>query len=757
MPSTPIHGTYDWRLVVLSVVIAVFASYAALDLAGRITASRRRARLLWLTGGATSMGLGIWSMHYIGMLAFCLPIKMYYDPLTVLISLLAAIAASAVALYTVSRKQMATWQTIVGSVFMGSGIAAMHYIGMAAMRLQAQVQYDPWLVTASIILAIAISLVALVLSFRVRNESRSSRRKVISALVMGSAIPVMHYTGMWAATFYPSTTPVDLSRAISISSLGMTAIAASTLLILTLTIVTSFLDRLLSAQKEVAVAAQERELYFRSMADAIPQMVWTALPDGAFDFCNQRWLEFTGAAPTQANLRGWDGILHPEDLPVCKQKWQEAIGTGNPYETECRVHHAPDHSYCWHLSRAVPVRGADNAIVKWFGTLTNIEDQKRSQRDLEEQVRERTEALLQANAQLTAEMEQRQRTQMELDSQTAQLVKELTERSRNSTLLAQMGELLQSCTSMDEAFSIVLGFAPKMFPLLRGAVILLNASRTLLEVVGNWADCQLSSSVFEPNSCWALRTGHRYLIAARDRGVPCAHAATLAGSTLCIPIQAHGEALGVIHFQCTSETHEISELELSLAGTFAEQTGLSIANIRLREALRSQSIRDSLTGLFNRRYLEETLEREVHRAARTQQPLGVVMLDLDHFKTFNDTFGHDAGDAVLHDVGVFFLRHTRADDIACRFGGGGICLDPAKRRLAGYHAARGATAIGSKRLAANPTIETSGGDYHLRRSSILSPPWFLPETTYGCCRRSPVPGQEEGAGLRGRCGERWHS
>jgi diguanylate cyclase (GGDEF)-like protein len=223
--------------------------------------------------------------------------------------------------------------------------------------------------------------------------------------------------------------------------------------------------------------------------------------------------------------------------------------------------------------------------------------------------------------------------------------------------------------NMKEALAIVLGFAPKIFPELRGAVILSNASRSLLEVVGAWADCRLSAAVFEPDSCWALRTGHRYQVLAGDHAMTCGHAAAVTSPYVCIPIQAQGEALGVIHFQTSEDMRGISASELSLAGTFAEQIGLSIANLRLREALRSQSIRDALTGLFNRRYLEETLEREIHRTARASQALSVTMLDVDHFKNFNDTFGHAAGDAVLHEIGVFLLRNTRADDIACRYGG----------------------------------------------------------------------------------------
>src|SRR6266545_4735212 len=140
-------GSYDYRLVALSVVIAMLASYAALGLAGRVTAARGRLRFAWLIGGATAMGIGIWSMHYIGMLAFSLPVAVRYDWPTVLMSLLAAIFASAVALFVVSRRHMGLPQALAGSVMMGCGIAAMHYIGMEAMRLAGMCHYSEGLVT----------------------------------------------------------------------------------------------------------------------------------------------------------------------------------------------------------------------------------------------------------------------------------------------------------------------------------------------------------------------------------------------------------------------------------------------------------------------------------------------------------------------------------------------------------------------------------------------------------------------------------
>src|SRR3984893_19126431 len=190
-------GSYDYRLVALSVFIAILASYAALDLAGRVTSAQGRARLHWLSGGAVAMGIGIWSMHYIGMLAFRLPVPVQYDWVTVFLSLLAAVFASAVALFVVSRRKMGLFRAAVGSIFMGSGIAAMHYIGMAAMRLPAMCHYSTALVVGSAVLAIVISFVALWLTFHFRGDTTAGGwLKGVSALVMGAAIPVMHYTGM---------------------------------------------------------------------------------------------------------------------------------------------------------------------------------------------------------------------------------------------------------------------------------------------------------------------------------------------------------------------------------------------------------------------------------------------------------------------------------------------------------------------------------------------------------------------------------
>jgi two-component system, sensor histidine kinase and response regulator len=259
---SPSHGilasSYDYRLVALSVAIAVFSSYAALDLAGRVTAARGRICVAWLGAGATAMGLGIWSMHYIGMLAFRMPMPVEYDWPTVLLSLLAAIFASAVALFVASRPQMRLWNAAVGSIVMGTGIALMHYIGMAAMRMAAMCHYNASIVMLSAVLAIVISFVGLWLVFFAREETKGNVwRKLGSATIMGAAIPIMHYTGMAAATFMPSSAPIDLSHAVNVTALGTAGIAIITMMVLSLAVLSSIVDRKYSAQQALQIEAAE--------------------------------------------------------------------------------------------------------------------------------------------------------------------------------------------------------------------------------------------------------------------------------------------------------------------------------------------------------------------------------------------------------------------------------------------------------------------------------------------------------------------
>jgi diguanylate cyclase (GGDEF)-like protein/PAS domain S-box-containing protein len=410
------------------------------------------------------------------------------------------------------------------------------------------------------------------------------------------------------------------------------------------------------------------ELSFHAAAQAAPAILWAARPDGSVDFISDQLYSYSGLTQEQAKDWGWMQALHPDDLGVCTESWERSLRDGSPFEIEYRLRRA-DGGYRWFLVRGNPLRDEQRRIVKWIGTCTDVEDQKHHQQILEQQIRERTEELADANTRLQEEMWERDSARRELDQQNERMLRELTERSQRATLLAKMGEVMQSCVAKEEVFAAALGFAPKIFPARRGAVVLLNDRRDLAEIVGSWHDCQLPEKVFEPHRCWALRTGHPHLVVAGDTTAPCAHAAGVKNTYLCIPILAQGEALGILHFQATDEAPTLADSELSFKTTFAGQVGLSVANIRLREALRTQSIKDTLTGLYNRRYLEEMLEREIRRAVRAEQALGLLMLDLDHFKKFNDTYGHDAGDTVLRESATFLAKSIRAEDIVCRFGG----------------------------------------------------------------------------------------
>ena len=331
MISGALANSYDYRLVALSVFIAVLASYAALDLAGRLTSARGAMRHVWLTGGAIAMGTGIWSMHYIGMLAFRLPIPVEYDWATVLVSLVAAILASGVALVVVSRTHMRLAHALVGSLFMGGGIATMHYTGMAAMRLDAICEYSPRLVLLSVVLAVAISLVALWLAFRFRDETHAwSWMKVVSAVVMGAAIPIMHYTGMAAATFFPSSAGHgEHLRAISAATLSVTGVTTVTVMILGLAIVTAFADRRFALQALELESSRRHRQIIEAALDAFVGMDtnglitdWNAQAEATFGWTRAeaigRFLADTIIPPRSrdAHTRGLWQFLAPGEAQV---------------------------------------------------------------------------------------------------------------------------------------------------------------------------------------------------------------------------------------------------------------------------------------------------------------------------------------------------------------------------------------------------------------------------------------------------------
>jgi PAS domain S-box-containing protein len=231
------------------------------------------------------------------------------------------------------------------------------------------------------------------------------------------------------------------------------------------------------------------------MAEAVPEIVWTADVNGADDFFNQTCYDYTGLTFDQLGGSAWKEIIHPDDLEATASLWEKALRTGEPYDVQYRLR-GKDGNYCWFLCRANPIRNAEGTIVKWLGTCTDIESQKQSQQVLEQEILERTTQLADANTRLQEEMSEKDFARNELDQQNERMMQDLTERSQRATMLAKMGELLQSCISRDEVFAAALGYAPRIFPAAPGAVALLDSSRTLTEVIGSWNDCRLPTPAF---------------------------------------------------------------------------------------------------------------------------------------------------------------------------------------------------------------------------------------------------------------------
>lgn len=283
-----------------------------------------------------------------------------------------------------------------------------------------------------------------------------------------------------------------------------------------------------------------------------------------------------------------------------------------------------------------------------------------------------------ANFQDITERKRVERERQQANERLTGLLRETEEKSYQSALIKQMSTLLQTCANTEEAFQVVHEFAARLFPRDSGALCLLNASVALMEAAVVWGQEPLRETLFAPEDCWALRTGQVHVSSPEGLALHCAHAqATPGGSYVCVPMVAQNEAIGLLYV-CSGpgdaglspeERAHAQQERQYLAVNFAADIALALANLRLRETLRAQSTRDSLTGLFNRRYLTESLDREVRRADRNTRPLGIVMLDLDQFKPFNDAHGHEAGDALLRAFGRFIQKNTRGEDIACRYGG----------------------------------------------------------------------------------------
>ncbi|WP_253713719.1 sensor domain-containing diguanylate cyclase [Bradyrhizobium sp. WD16] len=352
-----------------------------------------------------------------------------------------------------------------------------------------------------------------------------------------------------------------------------------------------------------------------------------------------------------ANILSPEGFKRQDDAFVLCKK------TGAPFEIDLEASRA-DGTTMWITVRGRADHDASGRVSRIYGTVQDI-----TARKLAEQ------SIAKLHQQMTAN------------------VAVLKQHEQDMTTIAKLSDILQSCRTTGEAYPIIAATANRLFRDTSGALAIVIEDTNELEAVTQWGTDQAILAHFTFDDCWALRTGQRYEV--REAGsTVCSHfKSPPCGPYVCLPLTVRGDTTGLLHVNLPAGQSFDEDMFVRMA-SFGDVAKLSLSNSRLRETLSEQAIRDQLTTLFNRHYLVETLPREIRRAERDNSSLCIAMLDIDYFKTFNDTHGHDAGDALLRELGTYLRASLRAGDIACRYGGEEFLLvlpecgiDDARRRL----------------------------------------------------------------------------
>jgi diguanylate cyclase (GGDEF)-like protein/PAS domain S-box-containing protein len=570
------------------------------------------------------MGTGVWSMHYTGMLAYRLPIPVYYHIPTVMLSLFAAIFASFIALFVVSRQQLTPFRVIVGSLLMGTGIAAMHYTGMAAMRLSAMHHYHHGLWTLSGVLAVVVSLAALWLTFHFREEKSERLLKIMSSVVMGLAIPVMHYTGMAAVTFVPMNQPVDLSNALNISVLGNCAVILATLVILGTVVLTSLVDRRFSAQaRELAMSEHRYELLFESNPQPTFVVDLSTLSFLAINEAAVNTYGFSADEFLKLKLPALDVVQDVRELladtnSAMPSKGQHRRKDGTIFDVELSLR-----KISWAAQPAALLLAAD------------ITERTRTEQ-LELERRNFLETITQNQP---------------LDESLNHLVRILENQLSGalcSILLAKPGRYSQVAASTfgRDIVTALEGWRLEEIPYALG----ISGSEQEIAFINNIAGLSSAGELRQ----WALTLGLK--------------------SCWSVPVMDHSGALVsliVVFFRDDCQPHHRDRGRLEMARDMAS---IAIKHSQLTDRLSYQAQHDALTGLPNRFLLEDRLEQAIAYANRHESQLAILIVDLDGFKYVNDTVGHQCGDQVLIEVSQRLRSIIRKTDTLARIGGDEFCL-----------------------------------------------------------------------------------
>jgi PAS domain S-box-containing protein len=392
---------YSPSLVLLSIAVAVFASFVALNLAHSVSQAKGRAQLVWLAGGALAMGIGIWSMHFVGMLAFEMPsMEMAYDVPLMLLSVLVAVFASALALYIVSRPAVTHMSLLLGGVAMAAAISGMHYIGMYSMRMSARIQWNPYLIVLSVLIALAASFAALMIAIRLRNKPDRFSLLLLSSILMGIGISGMHYTGMMAATFiHDESVTITDSNLLVTSGLSV-AVVTTTLLILGIALMSSIGERMMTLRskraEDVLVSSEER---FRLLVEAVKDYAIFMLdPDGYITTWNSGAERITGYADEEVIGKHFLMLHYQDDISKCAAELRTAREEGH-YEGEA-IHVKKDGSLFWANTVINPLYNAEGVLTGFSKVTRDITQLKAAEEkmrninvELENRVRERTAEL----------------------------------------------------------------------------------------------------------------------------------------------------------------------------------------------------------------------------------------------------------------------------------------------------------------------------------------------------------------------------
>jgi diguanylate cyclase (GGDEF)-like protein/PAS domain S-box-containing protein len=388
-------------------------------------------------------------------------------------------------------------------------------------------------------------------------------------------------------------------------------------------------------KKTEETLAKER-LLLRTVINNLPDYIYVKDTNGRFILDNVAHAHVMGANNPEELIGKREIDILPKELRDRDQADDMAIiETGQPVFNQEEWLINPTGKKQWLMNTKIPLRDPQGAIVGLVGI-------------------------------------SRDNTERKLAEKTYQ------QHTRELNLLNHMGNLLQACKTEEDAYSVMVSVCKLLFPDDSGYLGIMNAARTELHIVVSWGEPVPDTDLFSVNDCWAFRLDTTHYIEHPDTGLLCSHLDEFPEhGYLCAPISAADNALGIFHLRfgqfdasySADEQKRIKEAKRMMVNRVVRHYALFIVNLRLRETLKREAIHDPLTGLYNRRHMEASLEREAHRAERLHTSVGLIMIDIDHFKRFNDTYGHEVGDLVLEEVGKLLKANIRGEDIACRYGG----------------------------------------------------------------------------------------